>query len=227
MPLATGNLLGSDQVGVRLAAVGRFMFHPPELGERAREQLEEVLGLELASLTIGGSGLLGSLVSGNSRGMAVADLATPDDIDVLTSYGDVVVMESTVNAAGNLLLVNEHGALASPVVPEEGLELLADVLGGPVLAGTIAGHETVGSVAVANSRGAVLHPDATEAEAEITAAALDVRPMVGTVCFGSPFIGAGMVASDIGAWVGTGTTGPELNRIEDALDLIAPRADAA
>jgi translation initiation factor 6 len=44
--------------------------------------------------------------------------------------------------------------------------------------------------------------------------------MVGTVCFGSPYVGAGCVTSDTQALVGSGSTGPELNRIEDALGLI-------
>ena len=44
--------------------------------------------------------------------------------------------------------------------------------------------------------------------------------MVGTVTFGSPFVGAGCTSSDVNALVGSGSTGPELNRIEDALGLI-------
>ena len=44
--------------------------------------------------------------------------------------------------------------------------------------------------------------------------------MVGTVTFGSPFVGAGCCASDTHALVGSGSTGPELNRIENALGLI-------
>lgn len=228
MAMVSGKLLGSDQVGVRVAVVGRVAFHPPDIGENAREKLEASLDLELVPMTIGGSGLLGSLIAGNQRGVAVADLATEDDIDALTAYGDVVVMESMVNAAGNLLLINDHGALVSPVLPEEGLDLLSEVLGGPVLAGRLAGHDTVGSVAACNNQGAVVHPDTSESEAEVLTAALGVTPMVSTVCFGSPFLGAGLIASDHGAYVGEGTTGPELNRIEDALGLIdtpAPRID--
>ena len=44
--------------------------------------------------------------------------------------------------------------------------------------------------------------------------------MVGTVNFGSPYVGSGCVSTDKGAWAGSQTTGPELNRIEDALGLI-------
>ena len=57
-------------------------------------------------------------------------------------------------------------------------------------------------------------------EAEKIAAVMQVPVMVGTVCFGSPYVGAGCVASDSHAFVGSGSTGPELNRIEDALGLI-------
>ena len=49
---------------------------------------------------------------------------------------------------------------------------------------------------------------------------LGVDVMVGTVGYGSPFIGAGIAATDNGAIVSPETTGPELNRIEDALGLI-------
>mgnify|MGYP003321899259 CR=1 FL=1 len=49
---------------------------------------------------------------------------------------------------------------------------------------------------------------------------LGVPPMVGTVAFGSPYVGAGLAASNNGVIAGRETTGPELNRIEDALGLI-------
>ena len=49
---------------------------------------------------------------------------------------------------------------------------------------------------------------------------LGVPPMVGTVSFGSPYVGAGVCASNKGAISGTQTTGPELNRIEDALGFL-------
>ena len=49
---------------------------------------------------------------------------------------------------------------------------------------------------------------------------MKVPPMVGTACFGSPYVGAGICASNDGAIAGTETTGPEMNRIEDALGYL-------
>ncbi len=220
MPIDTVDIFGSDQVGIHLASVGNVLFHPPELPRPSVEAFESALGLELHPMTIGGSNLVGALVCGNSRGIAVADIATEGDVDQLTAYGDVVVMEGGVNTAGNLLVVNEPGAIASPSIPEDGLEILAEVLSVDVAATTVAGQDVVGSLAVANDQGVLLHPDVTPDEALLIEEILGVKPMVGTVSFGSPYVGAGVCASNTGAISGTQTTGPELNRIEDALGFL-------
>tara|TARA_B100000212_G_scaffold71526_1_gene50431 strand:- start:17779 stop:18441 length:663 start_codon:yes stop_codon:yes gene_type:complete len=220
MPITTSDVLGSDQVGIYLAVCGKVVFHPHELNEEALNRIDECIGLERHPLTVGGSTLVGALVTGNSKGLAVADIATESDIDILTSFGDVVVMEGGVNTAGNLLLCNEKGAIASPALPEDGVEIISDVFGIPVAVCSIAGEDVVGSLGVANNQGVLLHPDVLPDEVLVIEDVLGVPPMVGTVAFGSPYVGAGLAASDNGAIAGRETTGPELNRIEDALGLI-------
>tara|TARA_Y100000766_G_scaffold220916_1_gene193031 strand:- start:114 stop:776 length:663 start_codon:yes stop_codon:yes gene_type:complete len=220
MAIDTIDIFGSDQVGIHLASVGKIIFHPPELPNPIIETIQSVLDLETCAQSIGGSNLVGALLSGNSRGIAVADIATDEDIDKLTSYGDVVVMEGGVNTAGNLLLVNENGVVASPSVPHDGLEIIADVMGVDVVATTIAGQDVVGSLGVTNDQGVLLHPDITPEEVALIEEVLRVPPMVGTVGFGSPYVGAGICSTNNGALAGTETTGPEMNRIEDALGLI-------
>jgi translation initiation factor 6 len=73
---------------------------------------------------------------------------------------------------------------------------------------------------VANNKGILSHPDITSYEVKEIEKTMQVPVMVGTVCFGSPYVGAGCVTSDTDTLVGSGSTGPELNRIEDALGLI-------
>ena len=119
MPIDTADIFGSDQVGIHLAAVGNVVLHPAELPVHVLEKIETCLELEMHPISIGGSNLIGALVAGNSRGMAVADIATETDIDALTAFGDVVVMEGGVNTAGNLLLVNEQCIIASPIIPTD------------------------------------------------------------------------------------------------------------
>lgn len=73
---------------------------------------------------------------------------------------------------------------------------------------------------MANSKGAVVHPGATEEEMERVSEVLGVDVEVGTVNRGSPYVGVGIVVNSKGAVVGEDTTGPELARLEDALYLI-------
>ena len=98
--------------------------------------------------------------------------------------------------------------------------MISEVLGVDAIRGKVAGHDTVGSMLVANGNGVLAHPDVSKSEAESIESVMKVPVMVGTVTFGSPYVGAGCAASDTHALVGSGSTGPELNRIEDALGLI-------
>ena len=220
MGLLATEVLGHNQVGVSLSVIDNVLFHPVGLSGDELEKILMTLDVESFPLSIGGSNLIGSLMCGNSNGIAVADIATEEDIDKLTSFGDVVVMEHGVNAAGNLLICTSKGALMSPLLPEEGVELLSEVFKVPGVSTTIAGQEILGSLAVANNKGALLHPDVTISEVERIKEVLGVDVMVGTVGYGSPFIGAGITTTDKGAIVSPETTGPELNRIEDALGFI-------
>lgn len=221
MPISTGDVLGHRQVGVYLSVIGDVLFVPLTLDKAAKEELEAAFDLEAHPFSIGGSALLGSLLRGNSKGIAVADIASQEDLDELTSFGDVVVMESGMNAAGNLIECNDRGAVLSNVVPETGAEMISEVLGVEVIRTDVAGHKTVGSMLVANNRGVLAHPDVKANEVESIQKTLDAPVMVGTVNFGSPFVGAGCSTSDTHALVSSGSTGPELNRIEDALGLIS------
>tara|TARA_B100000214_G_scaffold325553_1_gene263154 strand:+ start:436 stop:1104 length:669 start_codon:yes stop_codon:yes gene_type:complete len=222
MGISSGDILGHSQVGVYLSIIGDVLFLPKSLDNEAIEEIQTAFEIETHPFMVGGSSLIGSLLKGNSKGIAVADIATEEDLDELTSFGDVVVMQSGVNAAGNLVECNEVGAIVSPVVPPgaDGADMIGEVLRVKVVRSKVAGHDTVGSMLVANSNGALAHPDITSEEAKIIEGTLGVPLMVGTVSFGSPFVGSGCAASDSHAMVGTGSTGPEMNRIEDALGLI-------
>ncbi len=220
MAISTGDILGNSQVGVYLTVVGNNLFYPSSLDKPAIEEISQCFDLEMNPMLIGGSSLLGSLIVGNNKGIAVADIATEEDLDKLSSFGEVVILESGVNAAGNLVECNDHGAIVSKSIPTPGVDLIGEVLGVKTARTRVAGQDTVGSLLVANNKGILSHPDISSSEVKEIEAVMSVPVMVGTVCFGSPYVGAGCVTSENDALVGSGSTGPELNRIEDALGLI-------
>ena len=164
MAISTGDILGNSQVGVYLTVVGNNLFYPSSLDKPAIEEISQCFDLEMNPMLIGGSSLLGSLIVGNNKGIAVADIATEEDLDKLSSFGEVVILESGVNAAGNLVECNDHGAIVSKSIPTPGVELIGEVLGVKTARTRVAGQDTVGSLLVANNKGILSHPDISSSE---------------------------------------------------------------
>jgi len=204
------NIQGSPWVGVFCAAGPEVTLVPP------RTPPIKTLGPQIP-ITMGGSGLLGALVAINGHGAMVADFALDAEIALLAEAGlRVARSPGNLNAAGNLVLMNDHGALVHPGFTASTMGLMKEVFGVDVAKGEIAGIGTVASAAVVTNRGCLCHPDASDAERAMLRRLFDVPVSAGTVG-GSPWVGAGLVANDHGALTGTHTTGLELGRIEEAL----------
>jgi translation initiation factor 6 len=215
------DLNGSPYVGVFARANDRVALVPPMVPEDVQRKLREALGVELLELTIGGSNILGSVVAMNGRGAIVADFASEEEVALLERQGlQVGRVAGKFNAAGNNILCNDHGALLNPDFSKQAEKQVADVLGVPVEKGTLAGIKTVGSAACVTQKGVLCHPKTSDQELDLLETLLKVEADIGTVNHGAPFIGAGLVANARGAAIGSLTTGPELNRIENALNLI-------
>ncbi|MBI4392553.1 MAG: translation initiation factor IF-6 [Euryarchaeota archaeon] len=214
-------ILGSPYLGVFSRASERMAVAPPNLTEEALKEFKKALDVDVLQFTLGGSQILGAAVAMNSHGAVIADFGTAADTKLLTRLGlKVMVLGGTRNAAGNNILVNDLGGLVNPEVEDELVAEISRTLEVPCLRGTIAGLNTVGSAAIATNKGVLCHPKITPEEIDVVEAALQVPAEIGTVNRGAPFVGAGLVANSRGAAIGRLTTGPELNRIEDALGYI-------
>ena len=86
--------------------------------------------------------------------------------------------------------------------------------------GTIGGLKTVGMAAVATNKGLLVHPRVSEAELAVLDDLFGLPVDVGTVNFGSPQVGSGLLANSKGYLAGEETSGPEMGRIEDALGFL-------
>ena len=69
------------------------------------------------------------------------------------------------------------------------------------------------------NKGGLCHPEVSTEGREKMSETLGVPIMEGTVNFGMPLVGAGIVATSSGAICGRQSTGVELGRIEEALIL--------
>ena len=214
-------LNGSPYVGVFARANDKFVLVPPAVQPEIRDELGRALEVEVITTTLGGSNILGSVVCMNNHGVIVADFADETEVAPLAAAGlRINRISGKYNATGNNILANDYGALVNPDMGKPALKLIEETLGVPVERGTLAGLKTVGSAGFANNKGVLVHPKTTPEEREVIERILKVKADIGTVNHGAPYIGAGLIANNKGAAIGIATTGPELNRIEDALGYI-------
>ncbi|MFC6752233.1 translation initiation factor IF-6 [Halorubrum tibetense] len=213
---------GSSYVGVFARVVDDLLLVRPDVDDDLAASLGDELDADVLATTVGGSNTVGSLVAGNENGVLVSERATERERERIAAAADreVRALPGRINAAGNVVLANDYGAYVHPDLPREAITTIKETLSVPVERGDLADVRTVGTAAVANDTGVLCHPKSREAELQAIEEALDVRADLGTINYGAPLVGSGLVANDDGYVVGEDTTGPELGRIEETLGFI-------
>jgi translation initiation factor 6 len=215
-------LSGSAYVGVFVRATDDCLLVRPDAEDDVTAALAEEFEVPVARTTVGGSGTVGALATGNEHGLLVSARVTDRERERIGEACDLPVHElpGRVNAAGNVVLCNDSGAYVHGDLSREAVQAVEDALQVPVERGDLAGVRTVGTAAVATNRGVLCHPKSTDEELDFLEDLLEVPADIGTINYGSPLVGSGLVANEHGYAVGQDTTGPELGRIEDALGYI-------
>ncbi|OIB55423.1 translation initiation factor IF-6 [Natrialba sp. SSL1] len=213
---------GSAYVGVFARATDSCVLVRPDVDDDIVADLTDELAVPAIQTTVGGSSTVGALATGNENGLLVSSRVLEYERERLEEDVDLPVAElpGSINAAGNVVLANDYGAYVHPDLPREAIQIIKDTLDVPVERGDLAGVRTVGTAAVATNSGVLCHPKATDEELDVLEDALDVRADVGTINYGAPLVGSGLLANESGYVVGEDTTGPELGRIEDALGYL-------
>lgn len=220
MPFVRLNLGRVPYIGVFSLVTDRVALFPKRV-KIDESEVEKTLGVPVVRAEIMRSPLLGVFLAGNSRGVIAPELLDKDEERTLRDSGiEVTRISGRFTALGNLLLVNDKGGLASIVLPQQTIETISSALEIPIERGTIAGLKTVGTAGVVTNKGALVHPDITEEELETMKQVLKVPVLTGTACDGEKYVGICVVANSRSFLAGEPTTGAELGRIENALELV-------
>jgi translation initiation factor 6 len=216
------SIVGSVCIGVYSFVTEKIVVIPKIVPLKKAERTAEWLKVKLVHTSIGGSVLAGALACANSNGMLLPSFIREEELAAIKSAfeGNVTVMETKKTAYGNLVLVNDRGAVVDPRFHEPQLKQIADTLGVEVVPGEIAGLPYVGSLAVATNKGVLAHPLLKDEERKILESVFKVPVDVGTVNCGIPYVGTGLISNSHAAVAGSLTTGPEMFIIGNALDVV-------
>ena len=120
--------------------------------------IRESLGVELVKTPISGSNLAGALACGNSNGIVVSKYAFDREIEAIRESGveRERIYPDRLTALGNIVLANDFGAIVNPLLSDESVELITQVLDVDVERGSIANFKITGSVATATNKGVLI-----------------------------------------------------------------------
>lgn len=214
---------GNPNVGVYAAVNESVAFVAADATEEFVNALERGLDVEVKTMTIAGSFVIGSLIALNSNGAVASGLADPREVSLVSECLPCTALDDPLNAAGNNILCNDKGAIVSRYYEKAAVDAIADALGVECVQSDIAGCATVGSVCCATNKGCVCHVDASDDDVAFLKDVLKVEVVRSTVNHGSRMVGAGLLANSKGAILGDETTPIEMGRVEEGLVLYRVR----
>jgi translation initiation factor 6 len=216
------SIVGSASIGVYSLANERFVVIPTMVPLEKAERTAEWLKVKLVHISIAGSVLAGAFACANSNGILLPNSVRDEEVAAFKAVfeGNITVMDTKMTAYGNLVLVNDRGAVVDPRFKDSEIRQIADALGVEVVPCSIAGLPYVGSLAVATNKGVLAHPLLEADERKILEDVLKVPVDVGTINCGIPYVGTGLVGNSHAAVAGSMTTGPEMFIIGNALDVV-------
>jgi translation initiation factor 6 len=214
--------LSSPNIGVYALTTNTLTILPVEIPSSKVKRVEDSLRGEIVVTTVGETRLVGVLAAANSNGIILPHFASDEEVGAIKRVwnGNTARIQSKRTALGNLILANDHGAIASENLMREkvALKKIRDVLDVEIVSGEIAGLPYVGSLAAATNKGVLAHPMLKKSEYQVLRDVLKVPVDVGTINGGIPLVSSGLLANEHGVLIGSPTTGPEIMIITNLLD---------
>ena len=199
-------------LGVYISVNDSVVLLPMGFAQSKAEKLAKYLDVEILYTSIANTRLIGSLSVMNNKGILLPKTAFANEYDLLKKETDleVGVLDSKFTALGNVMCVNDKGAVVSPWLSDKDCQTISDVLGVETIQKKIAGFNQTGAVMVANNSGAAIHPEADEEDMKTFANVLGVKVEQSSINNGIPYVSSGILANNNSIVVGSLTTGPEI-----------------
>ena len=210
-------LNASPYIGVFAVATETHSLFPEFITQKQKAYYQDILGTEIIQTTLAGSHLLGVLAVGIQDKFLVSNLISDKELAFFKNQGlQVQVLENNL-AIGNLIALNENGAVCSPMFSDEEIKKIKSFLGIEVNTTKIGGNDLAGSSCRATNTGFVVHPNALDSELVVVQKTLKVEGIRTTANYGDKYVANALVANSQGAIVGIPTTTHEMIRIDEAL----------
>lgn len=222
MAVWKANFGGQQFVGLFAKACDEYLLFAKSSGDKFEKCLRN-LGVPMHRTSVALSPYAGVYFAANSNGIIAPPFLDEKELAQIKALGvNVHVLEDTrFCAAGNNIACNDRGAIINPDIPKAEAKRIEDALGVEVAEMQICGYKTAGMMVVATNKGWAANNRISEDEAKKMEEIFGSKGLNCTTNGGNPMVGLGIIANSKAAVAGEGTSGFELGRIEQALDLTA------
>ncbi len=221
MDIAKTTILGNSGLGVFALSTEKYSVVPFGVKDISVNTLVETLKVKVIKTTISNSVLVGTLSAGNSNTLFLPPNIGEKELktihDSLGEEVEIIELNSKFTALGNLMVLNDKGAIISDMFEKNAQKQIRDALNFEVTVGNLLGSPLVGSIVMSTNRGALVHPLLSEEEINEISSIFKVKTDVCTINRGIPYPRVGILANSNGAVIGSDSTGPESMRIFEIL----------
>ncbi|MDE1856296.1 MAG: translation initiation factor IF-6 [Candidatus Micrarchaeota archaeon] len=222
MGVARLTIDGNSYVGAFGIATEKFALLGGAISAKKHETIEKDLGVAVISATIDNSHLVGIYTAANSKGVLLPFTSYHTEVEHIKKKlkeFDVTVLKSDMNALRNNILANDKIAVINPEYTRKEEVEIGDALDVEIVKREIGGFKTVGANNILTNTGLVLNNRVDDQEKEELESIFGMKSEQTTANLGSLNIGLCVMANSRGVVVGEQTTGFELARITNGLNL--------
>ena len=212
MDIIKSDVYRGPNIGIYTKANDQHVFVPNGFAKSKAESLAKNLKTDYVITAVANTRLLGILMAVNNHGILLPYSSTKAEIDNLKKSTDlnVEILDTKHNALGNLVCINDRGAVISPLIPKDFVKQIEDVMDVEVIQKKVAGFNQVGAVVVASSTGGIIHPETDETDIKTISKVLGVELEPATINGGIPYLSSGILVNNNAMVVGSLTSGPEI-----------------
>ncbi len=213
---------GSDYIGVFGSATDKYVFFGYGVNQSICGMICNNLKVDPVELSVFGTDMVGLFVRGNSNGVLISSLVEDYEVERLKSMKlgiNIAVIDSGLNAVGNNIIANDKLAIINPEYSHEAVRQIGDILGVEVIRYDVGGFKTVGANNILTNKGLVVNNRASDEQKEKLDKTSGFESTSTTANTGSLSIGLATISNSKGLIAGESTTGYELNRLVEGLDV--------
>ncbi|MFC2143177.1 translation initiation factor IF-6 [Candidatus Aenigmatarchaeota archaeon] len=213
------NFRGDPNIGMYGFASDKYCIVGNNVGKKNIDKLKKMLKVKIIPSSIFNTQFLGMFCAGNSDGIVIPKVALEIGTDIQKKFKNMLVLNTKYTALGNLILLNDNGVVISSLIKKE-KNIIKKFFSLDVEVMELAETSIVGNAGIATNNGCVLHPVTKDDDIKKISSVLGVEADIGTVNYGSMFVGSGTIANKNGFITGFPTSGPELGRMVETLGFL-------